>query len=156
MLIKGGANYSYDQINDDLIKFLVATLPDIKPTEDYKLAVVRFITSNQDSSIEKEDLWLKNDDFGGDQVGLRIRSEHEDDCWCTVELCTEKATAAQAAIEKALTATCKAKDSVVGKGSRPDFLRFDSIPVNFKGALMVPDLSAACLADAKASPINGK
>ena len=52
-------------------------------------------------------------------------------------------------IEMALTQTCMAKDSPVGKGSRPDFVRFDHIPVNFKGALMVPDLSAACLAEAK-------
>ena len=39
---------------------------------------------------------------------------------------------------------------------RPDFLRFASIPVNFKGALMVPDLSAACLAEAKARGVGGK
>ncbi len=39
---------------------------------------------------------------------------------------------------------------------RPDFLRFSSIPVNFKGALMVPDLSAACLAEAKARGVGGK
>ena len=84
LLIKGGANYSYvslslakssldaailksllstdrrvaftqDQINDDLTKFLVATLPELRAVEDFKLAV----------------------------VGLRLRSEHEDDCCAT-------------------------------------------------------------------------
>lgn len=126
LLIKGGANYSYDQINDDLTKFLIATvlLADgscLKSSEDFKLAV----------------------------VGLRLRSEHEDDCWCTVELCSERAAALKMEIEVALTTTCVAKDSPVGKGSRPDFVRFDAIPVNFKGALMVPDLSTACLQEAK-------
>ena len=104
-----------------LIFDIILLIFDIKPTEDYKLAVVRFITSNQDSSIEKEDLWLKNDDFGGDQVGLRIRSEHEDDCWCTVELCTEKATAAQAAID------LQGEGQRGGEGEQAGFLalRFD-------------------------------
>lgn len=60
-----------------------------------------------------------------------------------------RAIALKEAIEVALVTTCMAKDSPVGKGSRPDFVRFGRIPVNFKGALMVPDLSAACLADAK-------
>ena len=61
----------------------------------------------------------------------------------------DRAVALKDKIEVALTTTCLEKDSPVGKGSRPDFVRFDKIPLNFKGALMVPDLSAACLAHAK-------
>ncbi|MEM7387761.1 MAG: hypothetical protein AAF514_22730, partial [Verrucomicrobiota bacterium] len=72
-------------------------------------------------------------------VGLRLKSEHEDECCVTVDLQTEIATARQAEMEiHFLTDARKA----VSKGSRPDHLRFDSIPKNFKGAIVVPELKA--------------
>ena len=62
MLIKGGSNYSYEQINQELSEFLAAAY------------------------------------FGGDGgacavavVGLRLDSEHEDACCCTIELKTDLA-----------------------------------------------------------------
>ena len=120
LLIKGGANYSYDQINDELIKFVSSKLG-LEAVTDFGLAV----------------------------VGLRMRSEHEDDCWATVELKTDAATAIQSEISNALLVDARSKASGVSKGSWPDFVRFDRIPVNFKGAIRIPDLDAACTEDAK-------
>ena len=37
-----------------------------------------------------------SEDFKIAVVGLRLRSEHEDDCWCTLELCSEKGESCKA------------------------------------------------------------
>ena len=70
MLIKGGSNYSYEQINQELSEFLAAAY------------------------------------FGGDGgacavavVGLRLDSEHDDACCCTIELKTDLARSKRAEIE---------------------------------------------------------
>lgn len=56
LLIRGGANYAYDQIADELSKFLAADFH-LEPTQ-FQLAV----------------------------IGLRLESEHEDSCCVTIEL----------------------------------------------------------------------
>ncbi|GAG68078.1 unnamed protein product, partial [marine sediment metagenome] len=61
LLIRGGANYAYDQIAAELSKVLIEDFQ-LKP-EQFKLAV----------------------------VGLRLGSEHEDSCCVTVELSKEVA-----------------------------------------------------------------
>lgn len=59
LLIRGGANYAYDQIAAELSKFLV------------------------------EHFQLKPDQFQLAVVGLRLESEHEDSCCVTIELSKE-------------------------------------------------------------------
>jgi acyl-CoA synthetase (AMP-forming)/AMP-acid ligase II len=61
LIIRGGANYSYEQIAADLTRFLVENFS-LNP-EQFKLAV----------------------------IGLRITSEHEDSCCVTIELNEEVA-----------------------------------------------------------------
>ena len=56
LLIRGGANYSYDQINDELTRFVA------------------------------KEFGLASSDFALAVIGLRLRSEHEDDCCVTVQL----------------------------------------------------------------------
>ncbi|KAJ1450094.1 hypothetical protein M885DRAFT_533258 [Pelagophyceae sp. CCMP2097] len=69
MLIRGGANYAYEQINSELAKFV---------TEEYALS---------------------DEDFEVAVVGARLDSEHEDTCCVTIELKTPAAEAAASAIE---------------------------------------------------------
>ncbi len=59
LLIKGGANYSYDQIGEDLVKTLAAGAQ------------------------------CKQDDFDLAVIGLRVHSEHEDACCVTVSLSSD-------------------------------------------------------------------
>jgi acyl-CoA synthetase (AMP-forming)/AMP-acid ligase II len=61
LLIRGGANYSYDQIADELSKVLV------------------------------EDFNLKKEQFRLAVIGLRVESEHEDSCCVTIQLGQEAA-----------------------------------------------------------------
>ena len=69
-------------------------------------------------------------------IGLRVESEHEDSCCVTIELSPEASYLAPeletSFLEKAVGA--------VSKGSRPDYLRLASIPRNFKGAILYPQL----------------
>jgi acyl-CoA synthetase (AMP-forming)/AMP-acid ligase II len=107
MLIRGGANYSYNQIDAELKAFIV---------DRYALG---------------------DDDFDLAVIGLKVESEHEDDCCVTIELKSPSATSRQAEIEATfLTAAGK----VVSKGAKPDLLRFAKVPRNFKGAILVPQL----------------
>ena len=106
LLIRGGANYAYDQIAAELSKF-VEEHYHLKP-EQFQLAV----------------------------VGLRIESEHEDNCCVTIEISKEAA-----GVESQLKADFIEKAySMVSKGARPDYLRFAVIPRNFKGAILYPEL----------------
>ena len=118
LLIRGGANYAYDQVNEELTAWVAATY-DLQPGRDFILAV----------------------------VGLRLRSEHDDDCCVTIEL-TPAFTSSSvfaAAESKARIRASFLKDakSKVSKGAAPDRLRFGSVPRNFKGAVLTKDLSAA-------------
>jgi len=61
MLIRGGANYAYDQINSELADFIIHQYQ--LPKESFDIAV----------------------------VGLKVSSEHEDACCVTIELKTDEA-----------------------------------------------------------------
>lgn len=107
LMIRGGSNYAFDQINSELTNFI-----------------------EQEYTIDKNE-------FEVAVIGMRIESEHEDDCCVTIELKTDKAQALKNDIET--TFIDKAKKAV-SKGAKPNHLRFGSIPKNFKGALLVPEL----------------
>jgi len=106
LLIRGGANYAYDQVAAELSKVLVEDFQ-LKP-EHFKLAI----------------------------VGLRLKSEHEDSCCVTIELSREVED-----IEPQLkTYFIETASRKVSKGTRPDYIRFAPIPVNFKGTVLYPQL----------------
>ena len=106
LLIRGGANYAYDQVTTELSKVLV---------EDFHLKVQLFKLA---------------------VVGLRVESEHEDSCCVTIELSKEVAD-----MQPQLEANFVEKAyKRVSKGARPDYIRFAKIPLNFKGAVLVPEL----------------
>jgi acyl-CoA synthetase (AMP-forming)/AMP-acid ligase II len=111
LLIRGGANYSCDQINAELKAFIGRTFG------------------------------LSADAFDVAVAGLRLTSEHEDECCVTVELTGEEAKSKRAEIERRFLAEAKTS---VSKGARPDRLRFATIPRNFKGALLVSELKEQC------------
>ena len=111
MLIRGGANYGYGRINAELKTFVA------------------------------ERYGLSEDAFDLAVVGLRLQSEHEDDCCVTVELTSGEALAKRAQIEHTFLSDAKGS---VSKGARPDRLRFARIPRNFKGAILVPQLKQEC------------
>ncbi len=106
MLIRGGANYAYDQVAAELSKVLVADFG--LKAEQFKLAV----------------------------IGLRVASEHEDSCCVTIELGPE-AAAKQSQLEADFM---KKAGQRVPKGFRPDYVRFASIPTNFKGLVLTAEL----------------
>ena len=116
LLIRGGANYAYEQINAELRAW--ATQHFALPTE---------------GGVAPLDVAV---------VGLRVASEHEDACCVTVELVTPAAQAARAAIEEGFLKAAGAKTGGVSKGAKPDHLRVAPIPRNFKGAVQLPDLVA--------------
>lgn len=105
LLIRGGANYSYEQISAEIARFVSA---------EYGLA-----SGQVEVGV----------------VGLRISSEHEDECCVTLELISEEARAKRALIEESFLATARRN---VSKGARPDRVRFAALPRNFKGALQHP------------------
>lgn len=69
LLIRGGANYAYDQINSELSDFL------------------------------SRQYGLEKDDFDLAVVGLRLHSEHEDSCCVTIELLTPEGKELQPEME---------------------------------------------------------
>jgi len=91
LLIRGGANYSYEQINAELQAFVCSHYS--LPTEAVEVAV----------------------------VGLALASEHEDDCCVTIELVTPEAQAKQAAIEASFVKDCKKGVSKGAKPDRVRF-----------------------------------
>ncbi|MEK6654289.1 MAG: class I adenylate-forming enzyme family protein [Thermodesulfobacteriota bacterium] len=102
MLIRGGANYSYEQVSTELKKAI------------------------------RDEFNLEEEDFQMAVVGLRIKSEHDDSCCVTIEL-TEKANPLAPALHEFLLDKMAGK---VGKGSRPDYVRFAEIPRSFKGEVL--------------------
>ena len=131
LLIKGGSNYAYEQINAELREYLLA-----HPT-----------------------LSLNEEDFTLAVVGLKIDSEHEDTCIATIELhhaveeeAGEEAKAAHAArretISDALITGIKTyrRDHAemsaveVSKASKPDHVVFATVHKNFKGAILTKAL----------------
>ena len=107
MLIRGGANYSYSQIEIELVKLFNSAYPDI---HNFSLAV----------------------------VGLRLKSEHEDECCVTIELsdAIDEAEVESSFMEKV--------GKHASKGARPDMVRFAKIGKNFKGAVLTKELKQDC------------
>ncbi len=88
------------------------------------------------SKVLVEDFRLKPEYFRLAIVGLRLKSEHEDSCCVTIELSREVKD-----IETQLkTSFIETSSRKVSKGARPDYIRFAPIPVNFKGAVLYPQL----------------
>ena len=106
LLIRGGANYSNAQIAAELAK------------------------------VVEEDFQLKPDQFKLAVVGLRIESEHEDDCCVTIEL-SKEAASVQPQLEASFIQRASQK---VSKGARPDHIRFAQVPLSFKGTILYPQL----------------
>jgi len=119
MLIRGGANYAYAQVNGELRLFV---------SQRYGLPL---------------------DAFDVAVVGLRIASEHEDDCCVTMELTSREARGKQAEMQRTFVAEARGS---VSKGARPDRIRLAEIPRNFKGAIVVHELKAQWLAALKHEP----
>jgi len=91
LLIRGGANYSYEQINTELASF-VSSQYDL-PANSIEVAV----------------------------VGLPLHSEHEDDCCVTIELVTSEALGRQAEIEQTFLTAAQKVVSKGAKPSRVRF-----------------------------------
>ena len=106
MLIKGGSNYAYDQINAELIKFTVNHF--YLPSTSFDIAV----------------------------VGMKLDSEHEDSCCVILELKNDVHETKHKELEKYFLAAAKEH---VSKGAKPDYLCFNNIPKNFKGAFLVKE-----------------
>ena len=119
LLIRGGANYSQEQVAAEL----------------HAWAATRYA--------------LEQSDFELAVSGLKIQSEHEDSVVVTVQLVSEKARAARAAMEASFL---KEAAKGVSKGSKPDRLRFGEIPRNFKGAVLSKELTAAAAKEIFAAP----
>ena len=107
LMIRGGSNYSYEQVANELARFVTQ----------------RFA--------------LDNHDFELAVIGLRLQSEHEDECCVTIDLLSETARARASEIKRQFLRDAGA---AVSKGSKPDHLRIAAIPKNFKGAILVPEL----------------
>ena len=109
LLIRGGSNYAYEQINAELTSFLEERFG-VDPAT-IKLAV----------------------------VGLKLQSEHEDDCCVTIEVLDAAAAAGPSwlsdleALGADFIAQACAKQGGVSKGARPAHVRFAEVPRNFKG-----------------------
>lgn len=130
ILIKGGANYSCEQIANELLPFLCDT---------YKLP--------------KESVSLV-------AIGIKWRSEHDDDVCITVEL-PEEFLEKKTAIESDFVQIAASSSSIF-KGSKPDFVRVASIPKTFKGAVNTDELKKGFMqfleehaADVKRPAVNG-
>ena len=110
MLIRGGSNYAFEQVNAELAQFIETEYS--LPRSSFNVAV----------------------------CGLRVKSEHEDECCVMIELLTEQSKAAQDIIESTFLAAARL---VVSKGSKPDRMAVGAIPVLLsKGIVSVPELVA--------------
>lgn len=109
MLIRGGANYSYEQVNTELASF-----------------IVKFFN-------------IANNSFKLAVCGLRIHSEHEDECCVMLEPITPEIHDKLDSIEKSFVEEAKA---FVGKGAKPNYFRVGIIPmVQSKGIVSIPELT---------------
>lgn len=86
MLIRGGSNYAYEQVKAELADF-IAHFFGLDPTGDFSVAV----------------------------CGLRVKSEHEDECCVMVELLTDSAKALET---KILSDFIGAAKKAVTKGAK--------------------------------------
>jgi acyl-CoA synthetase (AMP-forming)/AMP-acid ligase II len=88
------------------------------------------------SLVLTEDFQLKPDQFRIAVIGLRLESEHEDSCCVTIELNLE-ASDMESQLKSEFMEKAKKK---VSKSILPRYLRFAKIPLNFKGAVLYPQL----------------
>ena len=120
LLIRGGANYSFEQINSELT------------------AIVRKKWTLESVDVEVAVVGVRGRGRGKGK-GKGRGSEHEDLCCVTLELKSdlgrEKLGVAK---ESDFLSACK--EGGVSKGSRPDRVVFGSTPKNFKGAIQCKDL----------------
>ncbi|KAL8270512.1 hypothetical protein Esti_005549 [Eimeria stiedai] len=114
VLIKGGANYSCQQISSDLQRFLSST----------------YGISSETTSVAT--------------LGIKWRSEHEDDVCVTVELPPGSSESVKNEIEKTFLKAASSC-STLAKGFKPDFVRVGEIPKTFKGAVDMGNLRKAFL-----------
>jgi len=77
-------------------------------------------------------------------VGVNIASEHENDCYLSVEL-SEGAMDRKEEIETTLLEKAKSKSGGVSKASCPQFLRISSISKNLKGSILYSELKEESL-----------
>jgi acyl-CoA synthetase (AMP-forming)/AMP-acid ligase II len=88
------------------------------------------------SKVLVEEFNLEPEQFKLAVVGFRLESEHEDSCCVTIDLDKEVAN-----VEPQLRANfMETASRRATKGARPDHLRFAQIPLNFKGAILYPQL----------------
>ncbi len=112
MLIRGGANYAFEQVNAELSRF-VQRAYGLDAQTDFRLAV----------------------------CGVKVASEHEDDCCVCIELVTDKARERERDLSETFLSQAKA---FVSKGAKPDHLRLCVIPmVASKGVVNVPEMTKA-------------
>lgn len=116
LLIRGGTNYAYEQISAELRAF-----------------------AGQRYGLEEGAVAVA-------AVGLRLASEHEDDCLVTVELLTETARAKGPEL---LASFVKEASAAVSKGAKPSRVRLAEIPRNFKGDVKWRALEAAWRAEVR-------
>ena len=108
MLIRGGSNYAFEQVNAELASFI-----------ELQYGLVRTA-------------------FSVAVCGLRVKSEHEDECCVMIELLTEESQTLSHTIESTFLEAAKLK---VSKGSKPDRVALGVIPmVLSKGIVSVPEL----------------
>jgi len=120
LLIRGGTNYSYEQISREL---------------------TRFVNERYEGLGEgRGEEGGKGGGGGGfilAAVGLRVRSEHEDDCMVTIEMLGE---GGREEVERTFVREAGGK---VSKGAKPTRVRFGRIERNFKGDVNWRALEAA-------------
>ena len=110
LLIRGGANYAYEQINAELTAWAAT---------HYATAEVEVSVIGLRVESEHEDACLATIEFRGEAAQKMPMGD-------------DAAEAAAAFVAAARAA--------VSKGAKPDRARFAPIPKNFKGAVLVPEL----------------
>jgi len=103
LLIRGGSNYSYAQVENELTKI-------------------------------SKDEWGENINIEIAVVGMRINSEHEDDCLVMIEFNGEVNDDIVEEEFMAVMSRC------ASKGAKPSQMIKGKIPKNFKGAILVKEL----------------
>ena len=120
MLIRGGANYSHEQINNELTLWARGHYA----TDEVEVAVVGLRLES-----EHEDTCCATVELRGAAAALAPAAD---------EASEGAAVAALLGAAKAAVAS-----GAISKGSKPDRIRFAPIPKNFKGAVLTPDLVQA-------------
>lgn len=110
LLIRGGSNYAYEQVEQELTKFVC-----------------------QHYGVSEKDMAVA-------VVGMKFKSEHEDDCCVTIQLNHKNEEERQQVQERIQATFINDAPAHVSKGAKPNHVCFMEIPKNFKGAILVPDM----------------